>query len=199
MMIGPVFFVLLETSIRKGVRAALTFDLGVLISDVFYILIAYLFFSEVSSLSQGENEGILKMVGGVFLLLYGLITFFKTPKEHTEKFSSKSGFTRKDYIMLFVKGLILNMSNPMVIFYWFSVMTLGAKSETEADFSTQMLIYISVLLTVFFCIDVLKIIGAKSLRPFINKAVLKSLSRITGAILFLFGIVLLFQGILSKM
>ena len=33
-MIGPVFFLLLETSIRKGVRAALAFDCGVLLSDL---------------------------------------------------------------------------------------------------------------------------------------------------------------------
>ena len=32
-MVGPVFFVLLETSIKKGVRAALAFDLGVLLND----------------------------------------------------------------------------------------------------------------------------------------------------------------------
>ena len=42
-MIGPVFFVLLETSIKKGVRAALALDLGVLLSDLLYILIAYVF------------------------------------------------------------------------------------------------------------------------------------------------------------
>ncbi|MEY3438093.1 MAG: hypothetical protein RL265_678, partial [Bacteroidota bacterium] len=44
-MIGPVFFVLLETSIRKGARAALALDLGVLLSDLVYILIAYVFYS----------------------------------------------------------------------------------------------------------------------------------------------------------
>ena len=41
-MIGPVFFVLLETSITKGFRAALFFDLGVILADVFFISVAYL-------------------------------------------------------------------------------------------------------------------------------------------------------------
>ena len=48
-MIGPVFFVLLETSIRKGVRAALAFDLGVLLSDLIYVLIAFIFSSEINN------------------------------------------------------------------------------------------------------------------------------------------------------
>jgi threonine/homoserine/homoserine lactone efflux protein len=36
-MIGPVFFILLETSIIKGFRAALVFDLGVVLGDVFLL------------------------------------------------------------------------------------------------------------------------------------------------------------------
>lgn len=196
-MIGPVFFVLLETSIRKGIRAALFFDLGVLVSDIIYILIAYVFFAEVSALTKGENENILKLVGGLFLIVYGIITFVKTPKDHPVDEFGKIAHSKKDYIMLFIKGLILNFANPMVIFYWFSVLTFGAKSDSGVDFSTQMLIFISVLLTVFFSIDILKIIGAKRLRPYINDKVLKSLSHFTGVILFGFGVVLLIQAIMK--
>lgn len=35
-MIGPVFFILLETSIIKGFRAALVFDLGVVLGDIVF-------------------------------------------------------------------------------------------------------------------------------------------------------------------
>ena len=37
-LIGPVFFVLLETSAVKGFRAALVFDLGVVFADIVFIL-----------------------------------------------------------------------------------------------------------------------------------------------------------------
>ena len=40
-MIGPVFFILLETSIIKGFRAALVFDIGVVLGDIVFIAIAY--------------------------------------------------------------------------------------------------------------------------------------------------------------
>ena len=39
-MIGPVFFMLLQTSILKGARAAIIFDLGVVFGDITFILIA---------------------------------------------------------------------------------------------------------------------------------------------------------------
>ena len=41
MLLGPVFFVLLETAAIKGFRAALAFDLGVIIADALFITIAY--------------------------------------------------------------------------------------------------------------------------------------------------------------
>ena len=40
-MIGPVFFVLLETSAIKGFRAALCFDVGVIVADIVFISLAY--------------------------------------------------------------------------------------------------------------------------------------------------------------
>ena len=40
-MIGPVFFVLLETSATKGFRAATIFDLGVILADVVFVYFAY--------------------------------------------------------------------------------------------------------------------------------------------------------------
>ena len=66
-MVGPVFFVLLETSITKGVRAALALDLGVFISDIVYILFAFIFASQLKSLTSGDgkNNLILAIIGGI--------------------------------------------------------------------------------------------------------------------------------------
>ena len=38
---GPAFWVLLETSLTKGIRAALAFDFGVILADSIFILICY--------------------------------------------------------------------------------------------------------------------------------------------------------------
>jgi threonine/homoserine/homoserine lactone efflux protein len=75
-------------------------------------------------------------------------------------------------------------------------MALG--TEHGADSWIDNLVFIGVLLLTFFSIDVLKIIGAKKLRPFITDPLLRSLNRITGSILLLFGVVLLLQGILKN-
>ena len=72
-MVGPVFFVLLETSIMKGVKAAIAFDIGVLLNDVVYIIIAFLFFNQVEQLQQGDDNSALKLIGGVLFIIYGVI------------------------------------------------------------------------------------------------------------------------------
>ena len=57
LMIGPLFFVLLETSLTKGIKAAIALDIGVLISDLLYILIAYVVLIFVAFVLPGElNE-----------------------------------------------------------------------------------------------------------------------------------------------
>ena len=199
-MIGPVFFVILETSIRRGVKAALALDLGVLISDLVYILIAYVFYSEVSGLIKGENIGILKLIGGILFVLYGALTYFKKTKE--EKVDEVGNVVQKsnDYFMLALKGFILNFANPLVIFYWFSVITMGARNSEHAGTNeNSILFFLGVILVTFFSIDLLKILGAKKLRPLVTEKLLVALNHLIGIVFFGFGIFLIIQGILGDM
>jgi len=195
MMIGPAFFLLLETSIKKGIRTALFFDFGILTSDLIYISIAYVFYAEVAKIMEGHNE-LLKIIGGVLFIVFGVISIIKKPSIKNQEEIDNSAQSNKDNWLQFLKGLMLNMANPLVIFYWFSVMALSAKHGANNVFET--ILFLGIMLTVFFSIDLLKIIGAKKLRPFITDPVLRSLNRITGSILTLFGLVLLLQGLLDK-
>ncbi|MDG1332362.1 MAG: LysE family translocator [Crocinitomicaceae bacterium] len=197
-MIGPVFFVLLETSIRKGVKAALWMDFGVLISDLVYILIAYVLFDEVKALAEGGDTSIFRFVGGALFIIYGVFNFFKKVKERKFDAEFIPASRTRDYVFLGLKGFLLNIANPLVVFYWVGVMTFGAKDSGGAD-SWGMLFYLSIILITFFGIDVLKILGAKRLRPLVTPGVLMGLNRLIGVIFIVFGIVFIVQGIMMKM
>ena len=73
-MAGPVFFTLIETSITKGVRAAITFDLGVVLADVMFIFISY--YGSVSLLRKIQDDPRIFLIGGIVLIGYGLYTVF---------------------------------------------------------------------------------------------------------------------------
>lgn len=193
-MLGPTFFILLETSIRKGIKSALAFDAGVLVSDIFYIVIAFLFYHEIQRLTVGSNQEIIKLIGGIVLIVFGCLTIFKRQKKSDVEEIVTSVQNPRDYVFLFIKGLVMNMVNPVVVFYWFGVLTLASNKLDVAGFG--MLFYITIILITFFSIDVLKILGAEKLRPFITPFVLKQLNFFIGGILVIFGIVLIIQGVM---
>ena len=194
-MVGPVFFVLLETSIRKGVKAALFIDLGVFLSDVVYIIIAFVFFQQVADLAEGNDNSVLRLVGGTLFCVYGVFNFFKKVKkaEVTKDFDAAP--TKSGYVLLALKGFLLNLMNPLVVFYWFSVMTLGAEDGESRDAS--MILYLSYILITFFSIDFLKIIGAKRLRSVVTPKLLAGLNRMVGVVFVAFGVILIAQGLLG--
>lgn len=194
-MVGPVFFVLLETSIMKGVKAAIAFDIGVLLNDVVYIIIAFLFFNQVEQLQQGDDNSALKLIGGVLFIIYGVISFFKKVKGVEIEALGSEGQNLKGYLLLGLKGFLLNLANPLVIFYWFSVMTLAAENGSES--SSRMVVFLATILITFFSFDLLKIIGAKSLRPLVTNRLLKGLNRLIGIVFAAFGVVLISQGIIG--
>ena len=198
-MVGPVFFVLLETSIRKGARAALSFDAGVLLSDFIYILIAYIFYSEVANLTEGKNNEIAKIIGGALFIVYGTVTFFKKLKHPPLDDDGNIIQNQKDYLFLFLKGFLLNFANPLVIFYWFSVMTLASKStKLPNGESAPVMFFILIIMVTFFFFDILKILGAKKLRPLVTDNLLKSLNHFIGIVFVGFGVFLLIKGILGS-
>jgi threonine/homoserine/homoserine lactone efflux protein len=199
-MVGPVFFILLETSIRKGARAAICFDIGVLLSDFIYILIAYIFYYEVQNLTEGKNTEFAKILGGSLFIIYGILTFFKKIKHPKTDDDGNVIHNQKDYLLLFLKGFILNFANPMVIFYWFSVMTLASKNTKMSNGeSAPVLFFITIIMITFFCFDLLKIFGAKKLRPLVTDKFLKSLNHFIGIVFLGFGVFLLINGILGSM
>lgn len=200
-MIGPVFFLLLETSITRGVRAGLAFNAGVFISDIVYILIAYIFFAQVHDLAEGDSKGVVKAIGGSLFIIYGIVSFFKKPKNmnisagHAQEENSWFEFGK-----LSLKGFLLNFANPLVIFYWFSVLTLADSEVTETDphGRFRIFLFIIIILTTFFSVDFLKILGAKQLRPLVTNKLLKALNQLIGIVFIVFGLILIFQSIYAK-
>ena len=186
-MVGPVFFVLLETSITKGVRAALALDLGVIISDILYILIALSFKDQIDNIETGEDKLIFGFIGGSIFIIFGIYFFLKKSKLanltlEAEKISKVQSLASKDFFLLGLKGFILNSANPVVFFYW-----VGIIPNSPQNTNTWELLFISVLLGTYFCFDLLKIFTAKRLRTLVNQNLLNALNILIGLIFMLTG------------
>ena len=155
LMIGPVFFVLLETSISKGFRAAVAFNFGVVIADIIFISIAYL--SSYRLIQSIKNDPALFIFGGVIMFTYGLISFLRLRKLKTETTDNliPLSFNKKDYLGLFIKGFLLNFINIGVLGFWLAlIITIGPKLDMN---TSRIIVFFTAVIIFYFLIDLLKI------------------------------------------
>jgi threonine/homoserine/homoserine lactone efflux protein len=199
-MVGPVFFVLIETSILKGVKAGLFLDFGVLVSDLVYITVAFLSYQEVADLMTGENRDILRLVGGAFFLAFGTATLMKKKVKFTDgKLIKAEDLPATNYVMAALKGFTINLLNPGVLFYWFTLISVIPNTPPDLGLSHRqsVMIYIIIILLTYFTIDVLKVLGAKKLKDLLTPTWMRVINLILGVILLVFGSLFFIQGIVG--
>ena len=191
-LIGPVFFVLLETSAVKGFRAALVFDLGVVFADIVFIVIAY--FSSYKLIESLKNDPALFIFGGILMLTYGIISFIKLKKLKNEVSEEEIEFVfqKKDYRALFIKGFLLNFINVGVLLFWFLILiTVGPKLELE---TTRMLTFFSSVILTYLLVDTGKIVLAKQLKHKMTPKNILNIKKIISLLLIVFGMAIMLQG-----
>lgn len=185
-MVGPVFFTLIETSITKGVRAALTFDVGVLLADIMFITISY--YGSVTILEKIQDDPRIFMIGGLALVSYGLYTVFyrKTKKIVTDE--ELVVVESNNYVGLFFKGFFLNTINFGVLAFWLAIV-IAVSSNFQMN-SAKVFKYFAVVIIVFLLTDFIKILAAKQLKAKLTPVVLRKIRYALGIFFIIFGIIL---------
>jgi len=192
-MIGPVFFVLLETAATRGFRAAICFNVGVFIADIVFIGIAYL--SSYQLLENLSNASGLFVFGGVIIIVYGLMMYLKKPtREMLDPSRAKGG--KHGYVQLFIKGFLLNFINIGVLVIWLGVI-LVAGSSVEND-PKRLFIFLGIMLVTYFTIDIGKMILAKQLKRFLTPRRVFKVKKLLGLLLIICGLIMAVKGFLPK-
>lgn len=192
-MIGPVFFMLIKTSIIKGIRAAIAFDLGVIAGDIAFILIAY--FGSRSLLEKIKDDPRLFLIGGFVLIVYGVITYLdKSSKREIENPSLNPD--NHNYIKLFLNGFFLNFINIGVLAFWLGIIVVIGPTLNMNP--THILWYFSTILAGYFITDLVKIVLAKQLKKKLTPLVIYRVKRGMGIFLIIFGAFVMLKGIIPK-
>ena len=160
--IGPGFFLLLETSITKGFKAAFIFDLGIVFSDLIFILIAY--FATNQLLAQLKDNPVIFIIGGLIMSTYGIVSYVSLKKKFNEKIDvdDEEDIKKNNYLGLFFKGFFLNIINIGILGFWMMVIiTQGPQLEMKP---LRIFTFFTSTLFFYLAIDVFKIIVAKQLK-----------------------------------
>ncbi|WP_372746090.1 LysE family translocator [Lutibacter sp.] len=193
-MIGPVFFMLIQTSIIKGARAAIMFDLGVILGDIAFILIAY--FGSKSLLEEIKDDPRLFYIGGLILLVYGIITYLDKSQKAAIQDETLVLPEKTNYFKLFAKGFLLNFINIGVLAFWLGmIVVVGSNLEMNPS---KIFNYFSVILLSYLITDIGKITLAKQLKKYLTPKVTYKIKRAMGILLMIFGVVLILKGFIPR-
>ena len=191
-MVGPVFFVLLETSAVKGFRAAFVFDLGVVTADLVFITIAY--FSSYRLIQSIKNDPAIYLFGGILMLTYGVISFLKTNKAKKELIENddEEELVKNNYLGMYIKGFLLNFINVGVLLFWFLILiTVGPKLQLETP---RMMVFFGSVIGTYLVFDSGKIILAKQLKNKMTPVNILKIKKGISILIIVFGLILMLQG-----
>ena len=187
LLMGPIFFLIIEASLTKGFKAAILTDLGILMCDLGWLLIIYFGVSGyVVELFKNEYMG---LIGGAIFSAFGIAYLLK--KNHEVSSANTSNAVQGT----FLKGFILTLFNPGVFVFWLTAVPI-AYTKYESDKFSILAFFIIMLITIF-CIDLVKIFFASKLKKLITPKVMKIISIITGIVFLFFGISLVGKFLFS--
>lgn len=220
---GPAFFLLIQTSISRGFKTALMFDLGVLLSDIIVVVLMMMTSIQLTL----DNKGNMVMAGvtaGLIIIGFGVFTFYSKPEKIVARSEKKSAqlaemekkFEKIDqkldkidekldikrdgprwYVYL-SKGFVMNVFNPFVWVFWMtSVATVSGSEIYNGNEYLVAIFFIGTFASVFG-VDILKIVGAYSLKRFFTEKRMKLLNQGTGVVLALCGLMLIIRVIFFR-
>ena len=188
-IMGPVFWVLLETSITKGFKAAVAFDLGVMFADVCFIGVCYL--GSFQLLEDDQNRQGLFVLGGTILLLYGLFSWVNRNKKSKDQPEIQE--SKENYFGLAAKGFAINILNVGVFIFWGGVTIVSSPASGKSF--TSFVLFFSIVLLSYFITDLLKISVANRFKSLLTGKGIVIVNSIVSLILIVSGVVLILKGV----
>ncbi|HUH26325.1 MAG TPA: LysE family transporter [Flavobacterium sp.] len=193
-MIGPVFFILIETSITKGFKAALTFDAGVILADICFIMVAY--FSSFQLINQIKDDPALFIFGGMIMAVYGVISFVRLQRLKKSEIHIESADYKNNYFSLFAKGFLLNFINVGVLGFWLAIIiTIGPQLEMDHE---KLLKFFVFVILAYLITDIFKILLAKQLQSKLTPQNILKVKKVSSILLIIFGLAIMSNAFIKN-
>jgi threonine/homoserine/homoserine lactone efflux protein len=182
--VGATFFMLIETSMTRGFRAALWFDLGVLSCDSLIITAVYFFTAAINRILV--NNFYFNIAGGIAFIAFGSNYILSRSKgEHHLNVKNNK------VIKLILNGFFINLLNPGVIIFW-----LGSVAVALTHFKlsgNETFLYFATIMAVVATLDIAKAYFAYRLSHIMNPRVLRGVKVMSGIIMIGFGVYIFFK------
>ena len=186
---GPAFFALINTGIKHDYKHGAVLAGGVVLSDLFVCLIVIfsVHFGAINFLQDEKNQRFAGIIAGIILCVFGAFHYRKPISKSEENIEIKAPSSAK----LLLKGFFLNLFNPAVWFLWLGNVTGVGKSFNYSVI--KMIIYFSIVLGLVFTVELFKIFLAGKIKKFLTDKTMHLINIITGTLLIIFGVILIYN------
>lgn len=139
--LGPVGVLCIQRTINKRFTSGFVSGLGAATADTIFAMIALFFYAIVLPYIEKHIQ-LIKIVGGLLIIIIGLKLFFSKNSSHLRRNRQSKSALVKDFFSI----LGLTISNPayiLVFFGWFAAFKIG---DLQFTLLTHILMILGVLL-----------------------------------------------------
>lgn len=188
-LLGVIFFMLIQAGIQHGTRKGVIIASGVITGDVIFLTLAIGFTAVVSDFLQKHQQSI-SMAGGFLLLGMGVWMWVKKRSDKTENTEVKGLRSARDF---YLRPFIINILNPANAAWWLGLYSFPPASGYLLQ---QKIIFGAFAIIAIFSTEVGIAAAASLLKNYIKEKWLKKVDKIVAVVMFIMGLNLLLRAIL---
>ncbi len=186
--IGPVVIYVMQITLTRNLRAGFATGIGSAVIDTLYAALALFAVAMVQDIIIA-HQALIMLLGGLLIIYVGAGMFFKDPMRNAGKPISASS-----YFGYAIQSAGCALANPGALAFMIALVAIFAvdMGETKAPVWMMVLMVFSGALTFWFCFSWY----INKLRKKIDKSLIYKLSKVTGCVVMVIGVVLVARGII---
>lgn len=145
--VGPVAVLCIQRTLSKSRRSGMVSGIGVACADTLMALIAFFFYSMLQAQIEQYSQ-LLRVVGGVFVVIVGVVIFFQNPVPQIRRNRAGKMSLWQDFASMFgftIANFVVVIPYILAFFAMFSVGTV----DDSADVAT--IVTSALIIAGFFC------------------------------------------------
>ncbi|MDR0547466.1 MAG: LysE family translocator [Dysgonamonadaceae bacterium] len=184
---GPIGLLCVQRTLYKGQWHGFFSGVGAALSDLFYAGIVCLGMGFVMDFIEG-NQAVLKMIGSVFFLFFGIYIFRSNPSKQLQKPKKSSINSISQNI---ISAFFLTLSNPLIILFYIVLFSRFNFISPEEKMDSMLLGLLCILIGALSWWFLITFFVGK-LRKIINLRGLWLINKTVGSVVILLSILGLF-------
>lgn len=188
--VGPVNLICIRRTLHYGWLFGFLSSLGAALGDAIFASITAFGLTAVAQLIEG-NSTTLQLVGGIFLLIFGIRTFLAPPPPSFEERLNSTANDSPALPRSIASTFMLTISNPATLLsYTLIVAGVGGLAGDQPSFVTAAFIVLGVFCgSALWWLTEAMIVGLLHAR--INDRTVRVINEVSGILMMVFGVVVL--------